>query len=576
MKKQLLLLVVIMLPLAASAETVEIDGIFYELYSKEKIAEVCRPYYYYYYGDIVIPSNVTYKDENYRVTAVGSMAFNGCINLTSVNISNGVTIINVGAFNGCTGLTSVTIPNSVKDIRTEAFKGCTSLSSVNIPDGVTIIEVRTFQGCSSLSSITIPISVTSIYDQAFQGCSSLTSVSISNELTTIGVLAFQGCSSLTSVTIPKSVTYIGSRAFSGCSNLNAINLPTSLTEVGELAFDGTAWYESQPEGVVYIGNVLYNYKGTMPMNTSISIKEDITCIANYAFNNCNNLTSLIIPTSVTNISRGAFYGCSSLFAIVLHNSVKIIEGESFCGCSSLESISIPNSVEYIRDRAFDGCKIVNIMLKNLNTMKYNNSFSDRTYQHAMLYVPDGTWADFVYYTSWYLFNHIKEVTTEEKNLAPSNAYNLMNAESFGYYVYDPASQSVKTVKAFYKLEDGDANNCWQIVDANGGKCLYNIGADKYAKMSADGTITLSDTPVPYKMSHDDAGITIGNSTQKLGFVKDATVNVNQNIAGIGVVSADPSNSDTYYSINGQRFSEPKKGLNIMKMSNGQTKKVIVK
>ena len=340
------------------------------------------------------------------------------------------------------------------------------------------------------------------------------------------------------------------------------------------------WYDLITKGnVARVTQNPNRYTGSITIPESVkynNVDYSVTSIGQSAFSSCYGLTSVIIPNSVTSIGESAFYGCSGLISVTIPNSVTSIGQRAFENCYGLTSVIIHSDTTFGYG-VFQNCPLVNCMIKNIEgNLKANKVFSDRTYQHAMLYVPDGMWLNAVYHSDWYLFNHIKEVTTEEKNLAPSNAYNLMNAESFGYYVYDPASQSVKTVKAFYKLEDGDANNCWQIVDANGGKCLYNIGADKYAKMSADGTITLSDTPVPYKMSHDDAGITIGNSTQKLGFVKDATVNVNQNIAGIGVVSADPSNSDTYYSINGQRFSEPKKGLNIMKMSNGQTKKVIVK
>ena len=55
------------------------------------------------------------------VTNIGSYAFNGCVNFTSITIPNSVTSIGFGAFNDCWGLTSVTIPSSVTSIDDFAF-----------------------------------------------------------------------------------------------------------------------------------------------------------------------------------------------------------------------------------------------------------------------------------------------------------------------------------------------------------------------------------------------------------------------------------------------------------------------
>ena len=99
----------------------------------------------------------------------------------------------------------------------------------------------------------------------------------------IGMSAFRGCTSLTNVTIPNSVTSIGEDAFMYCSGLTSIEIPNSVTSIGEDAFFYTAWYNNQPDGVVYAGKVLYAYKGTMPANTSITIEEGTLEIAVSAF-----------------------------------------------------------------------------------------------------------------------------------------------------------------------------------------------------------------------------------------------------------------------------------------------------
>ena len=110
-----------------------------------------------YIGNVVIPSKVTYEDEEYSVTSIGNYAFYDC-----------------------SSLTSITIPEGVTEIGKYAFMYCHSLTSVTIPEGVTEIGLATFCCCSSLTSITIPESVTSIGDNAFDGCKSLTSITSMN------------------------------------------------------------------------------------------------------------------------------------------------------------------------------------------------------------------------------------------------------------------------------------------------------------------------------------------------------------------------------------------------------------
>ena len=88
---------------------------------------------------------------------------------------------------------------------------------------------------------------------------------------------------MTSITIPNSVTSIGEVAFNGCTSLTSITIPDSVTSIGYDAFYNTSWYNSQPDGVVYAGKVLYKYKGTRPENTSIMISEGTKSITDHAF-----------------------------------------------------------------------------------------------------------------------------------------------------------------------------------------------------------------------------------------------------------------------------------------------------
>ena len=104
MKKQLLFLVVMMLPLVASAYDIEVknaDGvtIYYNYINDGTELEVTfrgsdySSYSKDYQGNVVIPEEVTYMNRTRKVTSIGSNAFFGCFGLTSITIPNSVTTI---------------------------------------------------------------------------------------------------------------------------------------------------------------------------------------------------------------------------------------------------------------------------------------------------------------------------------------------------------------------------------------------------------------------------------------------------------------------------------------------------
>ena len=115
------LILSVVLSTSASAYDVKIDGIYYNLISKGKTAEVTKNVKDKYAGEVVIPSYITVEGKKYPVTIIGYRAFSDCSRLTSVTIPNSVTSIGNWAFQYCSGLTSVTIPNSVTSIGDWAF-----------------------------------------------------------------------------------------------------------------------------------------------------------------------------------------------------------------------------------------------------------------------------------------------------------------------------------------------------------------------------------------------------------------------------------------------------------------------
>lgn len=366
---------------------VEVNGIYYNLDSSSKTAEVTSGTNKYS-GDVVIPATINNNGTIYNVTKIDSYAFDYCTRLTSVDIPNSVTNIGFRAFYECNGLTAVHISdlaawcninfddgtsNPLYSAR-HLFLNGTEVEDLEVPNSVTIIGEYAFYDCAGLTSVTIPNSVTSIGSEAFGGCHRLNSVNIPNSVTSIGELAFFGCSGLTSIivdngnttydsrgncnaiietstntlklgckntVIPNSVASIGSSAFFVCSGLTSIIIPNSVTSIGSSAFQGCSGL------------------------TSITIPNSVTSIGIQAFDGCSSLTSIIVDKSNTTYdSRGDCnaiietstntlnFGCKNT---TIPNSVTCIGSHAFYYCRGLTSIIIPNSVTNIGSSAFSGC-----------------------------------------------------------------------------------------------------------------------------------------------------------------------------------------------------------------------------
>lgn len=162
------------------------------------------------------------------VRIIGESAFDGCAQLRSVVLGEGVQAISSLAFHDCQRLISVSLPGSLTVIGNGAFSFCLALTELTIPDGVqTIGDSALFQ--SGIRQIDLPASVRSIGSYAFAQCSSLSAVTLGESLQTIGERAFFGTPIVT-LTIPDSVTEIGSKAFSLCNSLTVVGSRGSVTE----------------------------------------------------------------------------------------------------------------------------------------------------------------------------------------------------------------------------------------------------------------------------------------------------------------------------------------------------------
>ena len=243
------------------------------------------------------------------------------------------------------------------------FANLYDLQSIELPGNLNTVGYEMLKGCESLTSLVIPSGVTSIGDYAFSGCSGLTSLNIPSGVTSIGDYAFSGCRGLTSLKIPSGVTSIGDYAFSGCSGLTSLEIPSGVTSIGD-----------------------------------------------YTFYGCSGLTSLKIPSGVTSIGKSAFSGCRGLTSLEIPSGVTSIGDYTFYGCYGLTSLSIPASITSIGKDAFKGCSSLTSVYAYMTSPVALNAdaFCSVNKNKCTLYIPQGSYFDYLIAPGWDYFNKIVE------------------------------------------------------------------------------------------------------------------------------------------------------------------------
>ena len=386
-----------LVPLMTFADGTEINGIYYNLVSKTKQAEVTsNPNKYS--GSIVIPATVDYDGITYDVTSIGNRAFIENKDVVSVSIPNSVTNIGENAFGYC-DFTSIIIPNSVTTLAKKAFNNCRKLETITMGTGITSIGPDAFQTCLSIEKVivkdleawchisfddtpfgwngghlysdenteitelVIPDGITTINYNTFRGCKFITSLIIPNSVTTISDGAFRGCESLTKVEFSSSVTYLS--GFNDCTGLASVTIPNSVTTIGTCAFSG-----------------------------------------------CTSLTSIDIPNSVTTIGLQAFQYLN-IKSITIPKSVTTIDNDAFLGCSKLAEITIGSGVLTIGDRAFGYCKEITDVYSYPEQVPQTNAtaFDNSLIEYATLHVPEAAINSYKATAPWSGFKEVVAISS---------------------------------------------------------------------------------------------------------------------------------------------------------------------
>ena len=519
------------------------------------------------------------------LTNIGSSAFQNCKYFTSLELSDALSVIPEYAFNGCVGLSgSLVIPNSVTEIGENAFSGCTGFNStLTLSSKLGKIGQDAFYNCTGFTgSLKLPSSLTEIGIAAFMNCKYFTSLELPNTLSVIPGTAFKGCEGLSgNLIIPNSVTEIGDQAFQNCTGFGTLTLSNKLETIGRSAFYGCSGFRGSltlPSSVTTIGkSAFYSCHGF----TKLELPNTLSVIPNQAFMLCRSLSGeLVIPASVTEIGNNAFYGCQNLSAetgrVTLPKSLKKIGFTVFLNANNIKTVNLQSLPEGISG--------------SLGYKEKAVSLSDDSYISDQA---SGTVNEISY---------TRKMSSDWGTLVLPYSLTLTGEESYRLYAIDKIDGNELVLS---RIEGTVAAGTPCVVKRNGTEAALTFGANdaelnmaisdqNVGGMTFHGTYTTKEVNSGYVISKDCfwnvAELMSSNhvkgakvspfrawlSSTSANAPAQLSMRIDGSTTGINAIDALNDAEAEYYDLSGKRLDEPQRGVNIVRMKSGKTKKIIIK
>ena len=472
-----------------------------------------------------------------KFTRIPDRAFqNTKINSNNIAIPNTVTSIGSCAFNNTAISGSLAIPNSVTEIGERAFENCRELNSLFLPSNLKRIENRTFNACGFSGGLTIPNSVTEIGEKAFYNCTGFNgTLTLSSNLKTIGGSAFYGCSGFTgSLTLPNSVTTIGDAAFRACGSFTNLELSNTLSVIPAQAF-----------------------MNCRSLSGELVIPASVTEIGNNAFSDCLNLNAVTgqvtLPKSLEKIGYYVFGNTNNIKTVNFQSLPEGISG--FLG-QKKKAVSLSDE-SYISDKASGTVNEISYtrqMSNNWGTLVLPYSLTLTGEESYRLYTIDKMDGDELVLSR--LEGTVAAGTPCVVKRKGSEA-ELTFGSNIAKLNMERVAQDVGGMKfrGTYWTEDVNSgyviskNSFWNVEELKGSASVNGVKVRPF-RAWLDGTS--ANAPAQLSMRIDD------------------------NTTGIDAIDALNDAEAEYYDLSGKRLDEPQKGVNIVRMKSGKTKKIIIK
>ena len=455
---------------------------------------------------------------------------------------------------------------------------------------ITKIPTNAFSQCTNLTgNLIIPNSVKEIGNMAFNGCKGFNgTLTLSSNLKTIGDNAFYDCSGFTeSLTLPNSVTTIGESVFNGCSGFTSLKLSDALTEIPTRAF------------------LLCNFKGTLTLPSRLKI------IGEGAFSDCTGFTGVLtLPNSVTTIGKSAFAFCSGFTVLKLSEALTIIDKFAFWCCNNLtiesenpSQVTLPKSLEKIGDKVFVDCN----QIKTINFQSLPEGISSilgYDMQMNTVSLSDDSYISPKAYGTGYDISYTRQISNDWGTLVLPYPLTLTGNEPYRLYAISAVSENELVLKQL----DGEVaagtpcvvhrNNKETELSfkANNADIKAEINGSPVGDMTFSGTYWAKEVTDGYVIAKDCFWNVAELMKNKPETVKGVKVNpfrawldgtsakaparlsmrIDDSTTGIDAIDALNDAEAEYYDLSGKRLDEPQKGVNIVRMKSGKTKKIIIK
>ena len=478
------------------------------------------------------------------ITQISSAAFQNKKLVGELRIPNTVTSIQNDAFNGCSALTGdLIIPNSVTEIGNNAFNGCTGFNgTLTLSSNLKTIGDNAFCDCSGFTeSLTLPNSVTTIGESAFAYCGRFTSLKLSDALTVIPKWAFMVCKFKGTLMLPSRLKMIDAGAFESCSEFTGVlTLPNSVTTIGASAFGFCSGF------------------------TELKLSEALTVIHEYAFQCCNNLTiesenpsQVTLPKSLEKIENGVFRECNQIKIINFQSLPEVISsniGNFMCWTVSLSDDS------YISDKAsftVDAISYTRQMSNDWGTLVLPYPLTLTGSEPYRLYNIETVSDDELVLKQ--LDGEVASGTpcvVKRKGSEAELTFSANNAE-LNMAINDQPMDGMNFSGTYWTK---DVNNGYIIAK----DCFWNVAELNKSDLVKGVKVK------PFRAWLD--GTSPNGASQLSICVSDTATGID----AAGTIDALNDTATEYYDLSGKRLDEPQKGVNIVRMKSGKTKKIIIK
>lgn len=249
---------------------------------------------------------------------------------------------------------------------------------------------------------------------------------------------------------------------------------------------------------------------------------------------------------------------AQIVTIEIGEGITGIGENAFYGCKEVSTMTLPLSVTAVGTNAFYGCLLRSVVAQQTDPQNYHSAFSNITYIHALLYVPQNTYWDYVYIGEWGTFVHIKEYATTAQ---ARRAYMLADKTGTIYTVFNDDSGALEDVDVEDGISEDQLVNNWVLEACGTRQALLNLGADKYARIDENGQITLCDTPQPMDIVIKN-GVADINGRQIMLIINEDEL-VTKVVNARYAVPSSAVDGDALYDLSGRRLTKkPSSGVYI--------------